>query len=612
MPNTAEQLAQLADLLNKGLINRQEFDRQKRLLLSDTGGGETAAVGADSYGDTAALDAGSYGDTAPVTGESPGPSPTSTLEPIPTDVGAYRVKEEIGRGGMGVVYRARHRSEVFAERQGGDVAVKVMHRHFSANPRFQARFEREAGLGLKLEHPGLVRVFDLVVDRGVLALVMELVDGSALSRVVGDERGPIPVGEALPMFRQVAEAVDYAHSKGVIHRDLKPDNVVVQPDGSLKILDFGIARDEESQATRTGTGMGTVYYMAPEQFIDARSVDKRADIYALGMTLYELLAGRLPWTVQDEVSDFSVMQVKANGHVPPPTTHYPDIPPAVVEVLMTALEVDRDKRPPDALEFTRRLEAAAAGEATSTAASAGVGGGEPAEEAPAEVAVAEPEVSATPEPIPTSEPIPTPAPTPVPEPGPEPEAEEPIPEPEAEEPIPEPEAEEPDDESGSLIPSFMLGFGGVIVVLFGLLICGFLALMLLVPDGDTSWVGGEAGDLAAAAGPESAVHGYFGALQARDHDAAFDYFAFSGWTRDKWQSSIGDSAGCAQVVSARTEWTDFGVGAVQVDVCVEDTSAGAVQRWTGLVDVSESGDRWLMTAWDLAPVDTCYSDCTPR
>jgi len=338
VPNTAEQLAQLADLLNQGLITRDEFDRQKNVLLSGTGGGETAAVTSDSYGDTAA-----------VTGELPGAPPAAPPEQESKSVGAYRVLSEIGRGGMGVVYRARHRSEVFADRQGGDVAVKVMHAHFAANPRFVQRFEREASLGLKLDHPGLVGVFDLVVDRGVLALVMELREGPPLATVGGEERGPIPVAEALPMFRQIAEAVDYAHRHGVIHRDLKPENVIVQPDGTLKVLDFGIARDEESQATRTGTGMGTVLYMAPEQAIDARSIDKRADIYALGMTLYEMLAGRLPWRSQDQLSDFSVLQVKANGKVPPPTDYYPDIAPDVVDVLMTALAVDREARPPDAL-----------------------------------------------------------------------------------------------------------------------------------------------------------------------------------------------------------------------------------------------------------------------
>ena len=576
MANTAEQLAQLAELLNKELITRQEFDRQKELLLSTTGGEDTSAVEPDSYGDT-----------APVTGKLPDVSATATLEPTPTNVGAYLVKGEIGRGGMGIVYRARHRSAAFAEQQGGDVAVKVMHAHYSADPRFQARFEREASLGLKLDHPGLVRVFDLVVDRGVLALVMEMVEGTELSRVVGDERGPIPVPEVLPMFRQIAEAVDYAHSKGVIHRDLKPENVIVQLDGSLKILDFGIAKDPDSQATRTGTGMGTVYYMAPEQYTDARNVDKRADIYALGMTLYELLAGRLPWTGPEEVSDFSVMQMKAGGQVPPPTTHYPDIRPAVVEVVMSALCVDREERPPDALEFARRLEEAAAGQADKA------GDGTPAEVA----AVVSPEPVAPPPEPPAQSPLPPVVPPRV-SPAPTSALEEP---PASEEPPPEVASEE----SESLIPRFMLGFGGVIVLLLGLAICGGAGLVLVLAQEPVGVEGVEE-----LVGPPGAVRGYFRAIDARNSMEAFEYFAL-GWSYERWEETLWDSSGCARVNDATTAWSEFGIGQVEADVCVEDTSAGVVHRWSGNVDVSKDGDRWVMTGWELSKVGTCSSTCTP-
>ncbi len=298
------QLERLFTLLERGAITRTEFDRQKASLL----------------------------------GVEPAPVPA-----VPSQVGAYSITGVIGQGGMGAVYRGRHRNEVIAERQGGDVAIKVMHPQFARNPEFQARFEREASLGLRLDHPGIVKVHDLVVDAGVLALVMERVGGRSLDHVIGREVGPIPWPRARPMFEQLLDAVEHAHSQGVIHRDLKPDNVMVTGEGQLKILDFGIAKQAGATgATATGVGMGTVDYMAPEQHTDARNVDQRADVYALGMTLYAMLAGRLPWG--DELDALGVLQLKLSGGFPPPTEFYPDIPTEVVEAVMAAL-VSVDARP---------------------------------------------------------------------------------------------------------------------------------------------------------------------------------------------------------------------------------------------------------------------------
>ncbi len=150
-------------------------------------------------------------------------------------------------------YRGRHRSRVKAERQGGEVAIKVMHPHLARDPRLSARFVREANLGMKLEHPGIVRVHDLVEDGGTLALVMEYVQGRSLAHMIGREVGPIPWTRARPLFEQLLDAVQYAHDQGVIHRDLKPDNVMVLQGDRLKILDFGIAKEEGgSSATTAG------------------------------------------------------------------------------------------------------------------------------------------------------------------------------------------------------------------------------------------------------------------------------------------------------------------------------------------------------------------------
>ena len=325
----SDELSRLGDLLERGLISREEFDQQKETLL------------------------------AQARSQSLPPVSVITDHGVPSEVGAYRINDTVGEGGMGRVYRARHRSKIIAERQGGDVAIKVMHHQYARNKDFQDRFEREASLGLRLQHAGIVKVHDLVVDGGTLALVMEIVDGQPLSELVGSVTGPLPWSRAQPMFQQLLDAVAYAHSEGVVHRDLKPENVLVTPGGLLKILDFGIAKDTASGSTKTGTGMGTVDYMAPEQYLDAKNVDQRADVYALGMTLYEMLAGRLPW--EPDTPEFTILDRKREGNLPSPTQFYPDIPPGVVTALMQALHPDRKRRTatPEALGEALRLVTAA-------------------------------------------------------------------------------------------------------------------------------------------------------------------------------------------------------------------------------------------------------------
>jgi len=329
LATVTDQLERLAALLERGHLTQAEFDQQKAALLATTSG-------------------------PPPTGSDP----SIPAQVGPAQVGAYRILSPIGQGGMGAVYLGRHRSDTIAERQGGDVAIKVMHTQFARNPDFQARFEREASLGLKLDHPGIVKVHDLVVDAGTLALVMEHVEGRSLADVIGKEVGPIPWSRAWPMFEQLLSAVEYAHGQGVIHRDLKPDNVIVGADGRLKILDFGIAKVVGGTgATATGVGMGTVDYMAPEQHTDAKNVDERADVYALGMTLYEMLAGRLPWG--DDLDAVGVLHRKLSGDIPPPTAFYPGIPTGVVGVVMGALASALERRTPSVLILGRLLAGAA-------------------------------------------------------------------------------------------------------------------------------------------------------------------------------------------------------------------------------------------------------------
>jgi hypothetical protein len=312
MAGTTHELKELASLLREGLITRAQFEQERDALFA-------------------------RGSAPPISSTLTQSSPN-----LGESVGAYSITGNLGRGGMGIVYRGKHRTSAIAKRQGGEVAVKLLHAQYAQDTSFRDRFEREAAMGLKLDHPNIVKVHDLVIDGGSLALVMELAQGRPLSEIIGKETGPIPWERAWPMFKQLLDAVKYAHAHKVVHRDLKPENVILSPEGQLKVLDFGIAKDLESGKTKTGTGMGTVDYMAPEQYTDAKSVDQRADIYALGMTLYEMLAGRLPWNPSD--TEFTVMSLKAKGELPPPTDFYPEIPAGVVKVIRAATTVKPSER----------------------------------------------------------------------------------------------------------------------------------------------------------------------------------------------------------------------------------------------------------------------------
>ena len=222
-----------------------------------------------------------------------------------------------------------------ARRQGGEVAIKVLHPRLARNPTFIQRFEREATLGLELDHPGLVRAFDLIFDGDVIAFVMEIVEGTLLSDYIRRRTGSIRWDDCWHMFKQVLEAVAYAHSRGVIHRDLKPDNIIVGEDGKLRVIDLGIAKGRSHSSTRTGLAMGTVDYMAPEQHDDAKRVTPRADVYSLAMTLYEMLAGRLPW--DENLDAVAVLSSKRRGHFVPPSHFAAGIPGQVIKALMPAL-----------------------------------------------------------------------------------------------------------------------------------------------------------------------------------------------------------------------------------------------------------------------------------
>jgi serine/threonine protein kinase len=270
-----------------------------------------------------------------------------------TRIGAYQIASPLGAGGMGEVYRARD------TKLGRQVAVKILPDDFVKDPSRVARFQREAQALAALNHPHIAQIYGFDDTGDIHALVMELVEGPTLADRIA--QGPIPLDEALPMARQLAEALEAAHEQGIIHRDLKPANIKVRPDGTVKVLDFGLAKltDADMAATAsamtqsptitspammTGAGMllGTAAYMAPEQ-ARGKTVDKRADIWAFGCVLYEMLTGQRTFA-KDDVSDTLAMVLMKEpdwSHLPAAT------PPAIRTLLRRCLEKDRKRRLPD-------------------------------------------------------------------------------------------------------------------------------------------------------------------------------------------------------------------------------------------------------------------------
>src|SRR5216684_2912070 len=210
----------------------------------------------------------------------------------------YQIKEKIGAGGMGEVYRASD------TRLGRDVALKILPEVFADEATRMARFEREAQILASLNHPNIASIYGLEESNGMRALAMELVEGATLAERI--HPGAVPIDEALPIAKQICDALEYAHEHGIIHRDLKPSNVKIKDDGTVKVLDFGLAKALEGDATsadisnsptlsqiatQAGILLGTAAYMAPEQARGKR-VDRRADIWAFGVVLYEMLTGK--------------------------------------------------------------------------------------------------------------------------------------------------------------------------------------------------------------------------------------------------------------------------------------------------------------------------------
>ncbi|HEX2952113.1 MAG TPA: serine/threonine-protein kinase [Armatimonadota bacterium] len=218
----------------------------------------------------------------------------------------YRLEAELGRGGMGIVYRA---IDLQLQRA---VAVKVLPAQLTRDPKFVERFRTEVLHTAQLDHPNIVRVFDVGEDAGTLYFVMQLVEGTTL-RAELQRKGRYTFDEALPILRQVAEALDYSHEQGIVHRDIKPENILLDGKGMTRVVDFGIARPVD--ATRATMGLvGTPEYLSPEQ-IKGEAVDGRTDQYALGIVTYEMLSGTPPFT-GDQTHPMAILNMHVNSPVP--------------------------------------------------------------------------------------------------------------------------------------------------------------------------------------------------------------------------------------------------------------------------------------------------------
>src|SRR5437762_9392513 len=243
----------------------------------------------------------------------------------------YEVVAELGRGGMAFGYKARDL------RRQRLVAIKVSDPSLARDGEVVARFRLEQLLAVRLAHPNLVAAYDAGQVEGVAYLVLEFVEGHDLAWIV-QQRGPLPAAEACEVVRGAALGLEHLHKHGLVHRDVKPANLMLTPSGQVKLLDLGLARDlHESAAggpiTSPGQFLGTPDYMAPEQCLDSHAVDGRADIYALGCTLYELLTGRPPFAGPAHESVFLKMKAHVEAPVPPVQGRRPEVPERLAAVL---------------------------------------------------------------------------------------------------------------------------------------------------------------------------------------------------------------------------------------------------------------------------------------
>jgi eukaryotic-like serine/threonine-protein kinase len=282
-----------------------------------------------------------------------GPPMEKRLNPeVPKKIGKYDILDVLGHGGMGIVYRARDAM------LGRQVAIKKLTEGYRGNPEMLRRFYEEANRHAALSHNNIVTVYDAAEHEGEPYIVMQFIEGEPLDKTL-KERGRLRPQAAMNVIEQVCVALAYAHRKGVIHRDVKPANIIVQPDGTAKLFDFGIARDEirlQQTATHTGTLVGTPHYMAPERWRGIK-IDGRSDIFSVGVLFYQLLTGNLPFPAEYPGVIDQIMTLDP----PPPSTVTPDCPVTVDPVVARALAKSPAQRYQNAEDMALDLQEVAEG-----------------------------------------------------------------------------------------------------------------------------------------------------------------------------------------------------------------------------------------------------------
>ena len=269
----------------------------------------------------------------------------------------YELTKSVGSGGMAEVWEATDLT------LGRPVAVKILHRHLAADADVLARFRAEAQAAARLTHPGIVGIYDTVLGDDVDAIIMEMVEGEDL-RTILDERKSLVVEDAVEVATQLAHALGHAHQHSIVHRDVKPANILIRPDRRVKLSDFGIAKAlDDSTRTETGSLMGTVKYLSPEQ-IDGVQVDGRADLYALATVLYEMISGHVPFPDSDLAAAMRRVREPATSL----RTVRPDVGQHLDLFLQQALERNREHRPKDAAAFIAGLTGAVRADAASNTA----------------------------------------------------------------------------------------------------------------------------------------------------------------------------------------------------------------------------------------------------
>jgi len=259
----------------------------------------------------------------------------------------YRIEDTVATSGMATVYRA------IDTKTGTQVAIKIPHPEIECDPAMFERFMREADIGTRLDHPGVMKVF-ANPDRSQVYMVMEWVEGRLLRQILNED-SKLPIDRAVKLTIGICKALEYIHTNGVVHRDMKPENIMVNVDDEIKLIDFGIAANAGARRLTFGNfsqGMGTPDYISPEQVRSKRG-DARSDIYSMGVMLYEMLTGKVPFSGPNP---FAVMNDRLINYPPPPRSIEPSISPQLQEIVYRALERDPKNRYASAREFAYDLE----------------------------------------------------------------------------------------------------------------------------------------------------------------------------------------------------------------------------------------------------------------